>query len=479
MLIGLLKVKFAAALLGPMGVGLVGTYNSIAVMATTLAGLGISQSGVREIASARADSERVARAVVTVGRISWLAGVIGALLLAALAWPLSRITFGDQSHFYALMLLGLVVLFSSIRGGQMAILQGHRRVADLAKVNVLGTAVGALVAVGFYYFGGIQGIVPALIAMALIQLLWSWLFSRRIEVDDVNLSWRDVYSDSKDLIRLGIALMWSALMVAIVAYLSRALILNDSGIEAVGIFSAAFAISGLLVNFILKAMSADYYPRLAERTDCADSMTRLVNEQIEMGVLLAMPAILVVLSIAPLAVGILYSAEFVEAAQLLRWFTLGCLIRIIQWPIGFITLALGKAGLFGSLQTVFNILHVGLLFGGLKVAGVLGVSIVYPILYVISSCIIYTVGRQMIGFRFSPSAFRLVVNALIASLLVFCLTHLLPSLHGLLVTLAMSLICSSYYLKELLARVGPGHKISKVVARVVPSRYQHIIWKVS
>ena len=315
--------------------------------------------------------------------------------------------------------------------------------------------------------------------MALIQLLWSWLFSRRIEVDDVNLSWRDVYSDSKDLIRLGIALMWSALMVAIVAYLSRALILNDSGIEAVGIFSAAFAISGLLVNFILKAMSADYYPRLAERTDCADSMTRLVNEQIEMGVLLAMPAILVVLSIAPLAVGILYSAEFVEAAQLLRWFTLGCLIRIIQWPIGFITLALGKAGLFGSLQTVFNILHVGLLFGGLKVAGVLGVSIVYPILYVISSCIIYTVGRQMIGFRFSPSAFRLVVNALIASLLVFCLTHLLPSLHGLLVTLAMSLICSSYYLKELLARVGPGHKISKVVARVVPSRYQHIIWKVS
>lgn len=476
MLIGIVRVKFVAILLGPVGVGLIGTYNSIAVVATTLAGLGISKSGVREIASAKGDAESVARAVVTVGRISWLSGLVGALFLVVLSWPLSRITFGDSQYFPALMLLGLVVLFSTIRGGQMAVLQGHRRVVDLAKVNIIGTAVGALVSVGFYYIWGLQGVVPALIAMAGLQLLWSWLFARRVEVEAVSLSWAEVLKNSRGLLSLGVALMWSALMVAVVAYASRALIMHESGIEAVGIFSAAFAISGMVVNFVLQAMSADYYPRLTEEAESPERMCSLVNEQIEMGVLLAMPMILVTLSLAPLIIELLYSSEFSAASDLLRWFVLGCVIRIIQWPIGFITLALGKGALFGGLQTLFNLLHVGLLLAGLKVAGVLGVSIAYPLLYLVTSGIVYCVGRRLIDFRMTLSSRRLVLKTLVLVLLVFSISEWLPSMEGILLSLILSVFVSVYYFKELLIRIGPCHRISKIVGRVVPSTYHRFIW---
>ena len=51
MIIGIVKVKVLAVLLGPAGIGLMGLYQNIMGMAATLAGCGIGSSGVRQVAS--------------------------------------------------------------------------------------------------------------------------------------------------------------------------------------------------------------------------------------------------------------------------------------------------------------------------------------------------------------------------------------------------------------------------------------------
>ncbi len=81
------------------------------------------------------------------------------------------------------------------------------------------------------------------------------------------------------MVRLGFAFMWSALVASLAEYLTRAMITLQIGIEAVGIFGAAFALSGMLMNFILNAMCADYFPRLSGAADNPGKMTRLVSEQ--------------------------------------------------------------------------------------------------------------------------------------------------------------------------------------------------------
>jgi PST family polysaccharide transporter len=37
-----------------------------------------------------------------------------------------------------------------------------------------------------------------------------------------------------------------------------------------------------------------------------------------------------------------YTSEFLPAVTMLQWFVLGCLGRVIGWPLGFVVLALGK-----------------------------------------------------------------------------------------------------------------------------------------
>src|SRR4051794_30078087 len=94
--IGIVRTKAMALLLGPAGLGLFGLYGSIADLAFSIAGVGINSSGVRQIAEAVGsnDTERIARTIVVLRRMSVLLGLFGALLLVLFSRQVSTLTFG-------------------------------------------------------------------------------------------------------------------------------------------------------------------------------------------------------------------------------------------------------------------------------------------------------------------------------------------------------------------------------------------------
>ena len=81
-------------------------------------------------------------------------------------------------------------------------------------------------------------------------------------------------------------------------------------------------------------------------------MNRLVNEQTEIGLLIALLGLLATVVLAPWIVHIFYTKEFLHAVELIRWFILGCLGRVISWPLGFLMLALGKGKWYLITETV-------------------------------------------------------------------------------------------------------------------------------
>ena len=62
--VGLLRIKVAAVLLGPAGVGLIGLLTSLASTASAVAGLGFGNVGTRQIAEAAGRSDAAANAAV-------------------------------------------------------------------------------------------------------------------------------------------------------------------------------------------------------------------------------------------------------------------------------------------------------------------------------------------------------------------------------------------------------------------------------
>ena len=359
LLLGMLRVKFAAVLIGTTGVGLISSFGALQGLVGTLAGLGIQSSAVREIAAAvgKGDDQAVGRAVLALRRVCWLTGLIGMAAMMLLAPLLSQLTFGHRDYTLDIAALGVIILFGNLSGGQMALIQGMRRIGDMARANIYGAAAGTAAAIGFYAALGLRGIIPTLLAVSAIQLALSFHFARRVPVPKVSLTWRQTFAEASGMVRLGLVMMWNGLMGSAVAYLTVTLIAQHEGTQAVGLYSAAFALSGMFVNFVLGAMGADYYPRLTGVASDKPAMVRMVNEQTEIGLLLALPGLLATMALAPWILQIFYTREFLGAVELLQWFILGCLGRVISWPLGFVMLALGKGRWFLLTETSFNLLQ--------------------------------------------------------------------------------------------------------------------------
>jgi PST family polysaccharide transporter len=455
----MLRIKCAALLIGPAGVGLVGIYQTLQEMAGTLTGLGIHQSAVRDIAATThaGDHAALGRLVTSLRRVCWLTGLIGALCLLILASTLSRYTFGSEDYATDIALLAPTIFLARIQAGQAAILQGMRRIDDLARLNILGAATGTAFAVICYAWLGVRGIIPSLLLLALTQTVASWFFVRRMAMTAVPVPWPETLRDARTLLRLGLAFMSSGLLAALVAFLTRAWITQQMDLMTVGLFTAAFSLSGMFINFVLTAMGADYYPRLTAAAHDKGAMTRLVNEQTEVGLLLAVPGLLATLTMAPWIIRAFFSSEFLPAATLLQWFILGCLGRVIAWPLGYIPMAMAHSRWFFVTETAFNVLHLAMIWAGLAMFGVEGTAIAFFAAYVLYAIALYLLAIHLIQFAWSASTLRLLSLLLpLLALAFFCARYFSPAL-GSGIGVVLSLAAALASVRGLAQRIGQQH----------------------
>jgi antigen flippase len=467
MLIGMIRVKFVAILIGPIGVGLVATYQSILQMIGTVAGLGLQSSAVRDVSLAvsQANEEHIGRTVLSLQRMCWLSGSLGSLMVFLLSPILSQLTFDSSEYATGIALSGLSIFFVNLKGGQMAIIQGMRRISDLAKLNVIGAVSGTFISVCLYWAFGIQGIIPAIVLLSLTELCASWWFARKVNVPKVTMSWMSSFKAAGGMVKMGLAFMWNGLLLVLVAYMTRIIIAQEIDIVAVGIFSAAFALSGMFVNFILTAMGADYYPSLTAINTDHEKMQKLVNQQTEIGLLLAIPGLLATIAFAPWVIKLFYTSEFSQSADLLRWFALGCIGRVTSWPLGFIILAKGYSGLFVFTETAINFIHLILIILFLNCFGIEGVAIAFPVLYLIYTFMMILVSKYIIGFSWSRGVRRLLLIMVPFITLIYTASMLLPVIQATIVCCIITVGMSLYCMRGLVTRLGSEHKLTSIITK--------------
>lgn len=471
-LIGIVRVKLAAVFLGPAGVGLLGLYSSAMELVGTISGLGLSSSGVRDVAEADAseDTKRLARTAITLRRACWVTGLFGWLLCAALSYPLSIYIFESAEHALAIAILGATILITSVSGGRSALIQGTRRIGDLARLGVLGSLVGTMIAVVLYGWLGQNGIVPALISTAGINLGFSFWFARKIPLQCVLITWPETLRNSKRLIQVGMAFMYGALLASVVGLLIRSLIVRDHGLDASGIFYSAWAISGMFGGFIINAMATDFYPRLTAVANDNDEVNLLVNEQTEIGILLALPGILGTLVFAPIIMHLLYTAEFVAGAQFLPWFVIGVFVSLLIFPMGMIARAKGAVRWIYIGQTWANLSRLIIAITLMPTFGILGVAYASPLGLFLQSLFVLFVARHLSNFRWTRSVRNLIVVAM-ALITAAGAIRLIPNSHAAICAGAVIVIIGCLFsLRGIGTRLGPNHRIVQAVCRLPGGR---------
>jgi enterobacterial common antigen flippase len=469
LLVSMARAKAGAIFLGPEGVGLVGLFYKLLSMLTVISGLGINSSGVRQVAVAvgSGDTVKIARTVRVMRRICWVTGLGGWLVAAIFAWPLSQWIFGNHERTLDIALIGSVLLFGAISGGQMALVQGMRRISDLAKFNVMSSVLATATAILCYSLLGRSGIVLAIVLGGLLTLANSWWFARRITIPKAHeISFVETLIEAKALIGLGVAFMWSGLLQTSAILIKSAMVVRLLGLTANGYYNAAWSMSGMFSTMILGSMAADYYPRLTSVADNHIEMRRMVNEQTEIGILVCLPFLMGIIIYASLAITFFYSSEFLEAARLLQWFSLGVFCRVIAWPMGYIMLAKGRSDLFALTETFSNLFHLALSIFLLFRLGLVGIPIAFLVSYIVYNIAMLLLSNILIGYRWSLSVISLMLVSVLCILCGFLSGLVLPGAYFYIVGTIVTVFAILYSLRGLAFRLTINHRLVRLASEI-------------
>lgn len=412
MVIGIAKVKMLAILLGPAGVGLMGLYQNIMGMAATLAGCGIGTSGVRQLAASAGEASTLA----LVRRTLWLPNLILGLTGIAMLWLLrdqvSNWVFADATHAGEVGWLGLGVLLTLIAGSQTALLQGMRRIGDLARVSIISAFFGAILGIALVYWLGESGVLWFVLTAPIVSILVAGFYANRLPKPESSHDWQVISQQWKAMLKLGIPLMATGLLTLGTQLAARTLIVRELRLDASGYFQAAWAISMTYIGFVLSAMGSDFYPRLTAAIKDHPQARRLVNDQSEMALLLAGPVLLAMVTLAPWIINLPYSTSFAPATDVLRWQVLGDILKVASWPMGFILLAQGQGGLFIGVELVWNVAYLGAISIALQQHGLVIAGVGFWISYMLLLGVKQFVAYKLIGLK---PARRTLLNTLLLS----------------------------------------------------------------
>jgi O-antigen/teichoic acid export membrane protein len=420
--IGFVKIKVLAILLGPVGIGLMGLYQNIMSMAATLAACGMGNSGVRQLAVSVDDAETMSiiRHALWLG--SLVMGVLGMTILWLLSESVARWVFGDSAHASEVGWLGVGLLLTVVAGSQTALLQGLRRIGDLAKVSILGALVAALVGVLAVYLLGKDGVLWFVLTAPAANFIVASYYAARLPRPQESYDLARIQQEWLAILKLGIPLMAAGLLTLATQLAVRSLVLREYGLEAGGYFQAAWAISFTYVGFVLKALTMDYFPRLSAAISDHERAGELVNEQAEMVLLLAGPALLAMITLAPWVIHLLYAESFSPAAEILRWQVLGDIFKVSSVPIVFIFLATGHGGIAIGVQLIWCAAYLGSYILGSQEFGLVMAGVGFGVAFFIYYLVVSIVANKLIGFKLTQRNWCFTLLLLLAGCVTMFLT---------------------------------------------------------
>ena len=455
-LAGIIKTKFVAVLLGPAGMGIMGLYQSTIELVKSVSSFGLEQSAVRDISEANGtgDTQRIGHTVSTVRRLVWATGILGLCLTLFLSPLLSKLTFGNEDYTWGFAILSVTLLIDQLCVGQKVLIQGLRRLKDLAKASAIGATIGLLVSIPLYYWIGVKGIVPTMVMTSLTAMLISWCYSRKIDVEKVSVTIREALDSGQSMMKMGISLSVSGILVTACAYILRWFIRGHGGVEAVGIFTAGYVIMTTYVGMVFKAMGTDFYPRLAAVNKDNEQCKQIINQQGEVAILILAPLVISLLIFMPFIIRIIYSEEFLSATDYVLWAILGMMFKAASWSISFSFIAKAEARLFIINETIINLVLLIFQIAGYYFYGLTGLGIAFMLGNLVYLVQVYLIARTRYSFRFTSSFLSVFSFQFIVVLLSFVIVHAFQSIYA-YILLGILLILSSYYsLRELDRRMG-------------------------
>lgn len=449
-LIGLVRNKLVAIMLGPEGMGLIALFNSTIKFLSDSTNCGIPMSAVRNISAAydKNNPDNLKDTISTVRTFSLLVAVIGMLLCVISSPLLSYITFSGNNHAFDFILLSPIIAMMAITGGEIAVLKGVRQLSKLAKVQILTVLSALFVSVPLYYYFGLKGILPSLLLISVASMLVTIMYSYQLYSPKIKISKKIIYNEN-GILKLGFAFVIVGILGSGADLIIRLFINHTSSLATVGLYNAGYMITVTYAGMVFSAMETDYFPRLSAVGNDINRQNLTINRQIEVSLLIISPMLVFFMVALPILLPLLYSGKFIPVMGMIQIVIIAMYFRAIKLPIEYIPLAKGDSKVYLFLESVYDIVVVLLVIFGFSLWRLTGAGIALTISGFLEFIMLLAYSRYKYRYKVTKSVVLYSLIQIPIGLLAYAVTYIANPLYYLIAATFLFIISTIISLRIL------------------------------
>ena len=341
-LLSLVRAKIVATLLGPAGIAMNSIYQTTLNTFFQFTSLGMPQSSVRSISSNIDDREKTTQTINVFIKIMKILAISALIIFLLLASTFNKLSFGKTGeNTMDFIILSIAIASMTLSYANITILQGTKQLLSLGKTTIIGACISLLFAIPLYILLKHKGIVWAITIGYIISFLISLKYTKQLKFEKVNIPWNKIWEHAAPMIKLGVIIMISSVIINLYSYLTNVLLRYFGSLEDVGYYQAAYSLTYRNFAILSAALFSDYYPRLSSQLKNKVEFNNIINEQAEILILIISYVSMILIIFAPWIIELLLSKEFYIIRELVLLISYSFVFRIIWLTLSYVALAKG------------------------------------------------------------------------------------------------------------------------------------------
>ena len=342
-LMQLFLLKIVILQFGESGLGIVGQAMSCLIIFQNLLSGGILSFTITSVSKASKESPKD-RIYGTTALWSIACVIISLIVAVLFSSKISQAVFLDSQYsWYFIALAFLSVCFSAFMLSN-GIISSYRNVKALFFSNLITLVLGVI---SFYLLLKSYNLIGALIGILIVYSLQSLVYfivaysMRYISLADL----RPVYDKPmlKQLVGFSVLFAITGVLSNLYQVFIRSFVIGTVGLSwaEVGRWQSVTKISDVIINFISVTIMTAYLPALskAHSIENADEVLKNFSKKIIPLIILSCGTVAI---FAPILLRIIYSAELISTAPLLRWQMLGDVFKFSTCVFSYFFMARAK-----------------------------------------------------------------------------------------------------------------------------------------
>ncbi len=454
----IVRAKLNALLIGVGGIGIYNQLNTFAAKTAQFSQLSVNEALVKQIAENKDDPAKFNQIFSSIKAYFYILIVIMLLVISLLILYnkyLSSYFLGDNANiqFYFIAVISLPIIF--VNTLFFAILRGFKDVKNISRARIFAAFSNLIIFIPLIFGFGLKGVIYTIPIMYFVISGWNLYFLKKyilspldITIEKISKSKINRHSLNEMFIFSGFGFTVGFLGL-ISEFFIRGLIVNELGIEKIGIYVPIISWAGIFTGVVISSFNTYLFPRFCETTTNLET-NGIINDSIRVSTFLLAPFILLFIVYRDQLLILFYSSEFLETAKYLPFHFFGIIWQVwfvilgqVMTPKGFIK----QHGLFRGISFVLDMLIVFYFISIVKI-GLYAWMLKFLITPIILFIVYYFFLNKKLRFNITPRNIILMAYLIFSVVLIVSIEYFWQK-NMIYYLLPLILITLSYFLLDM------------------------------